>query len=174
MTWTLDPTHSSIEFSARHMLVAKVKGRFTEFNVEANVDPANISGSKATVIIDASTVNTRDDNRDGHLRSADFLDAENHPTIVFATKKIAPKGGSDYDITGDLTIRGVTKEVTFDGEIAGPAGDPWGNQRISISAETKVNRKDFGLNWNAAIEAGGFLVGDTITLQLDAELVKDV
>lgn len=172
MAWNLDPNHSSIEFNARHMVFAKVKGSFDDFDVDAVVDETDLSASQATVTIDAASINTREENRDGHLRSADFLDVENHPKITFVTKQIRPKGGHDYDIKGDLTLRGVTKEVTFESEIGGPLADPWGNKRISISGETKVNRKEWGLNWNAAIEAGGVLVGDSITLQIDAELVK--
>ncbi|HET7738741.1 MAG TPA: YceI family protein [Tepidiformaceae bacterium] len=172
MTWNLDPNHSSIEFNARHMLFAKVRGSFAEFNVDAEVDESDLAASRATVTIDAASINTREENRDGHLRSADFLDAENHPKITFVTRQIKPKGGNDYDIKGDLTIRGVTREVVFETEIGGPMADPWGNKRISITGETKVNRKDWGLNWNAAIEAGGVLVGESITLQIDAELVK--
>ncbi len=172
MPWNLDTVHSSIEFSVRHMVIASVKGRFATFTVDANVDETNLANSSATVRIDAASIDTRDSQRDTHLRSADFLDAETHPQIVFASKKIESRGGSDYRIVGDLTIRGVTKPVTLDGEVSGPVKDPWGGTRVGLSAQGKINRKEFGLNWNAALEAGGFLVGDDVKLSVDLELVK--
>lgn len=172
MPWQVDPSHSSIEFSAKHMLVASVKGRFDEFAVEADIDPENISSSKAVIHIQASSLDTRDGQRDAHLRSPDFLDVESHPEITFATKRIEPKGKGDFAIVGDLTIRGTSREVAFEGEINGPATNPWGKRVVSLSAEAKVNRKEWGLNWNAALEAGGFLVGDTVKLSIDAELVE--
>ena len=172
MQWNLDSTHSSVTFSVRHMVIASVKGRFATFTVDANVDETNLANSSATVRIDAASIDTRDSQRDTHLRSADFLDAETHPQIVFASKKIESRGGSDYRIVGDLTIRGVTKPVTLDGEVSGPVKDPWGGTRVGLSAQGKINRKEFGLNWNAALEAGGFLVGDDVKLSVDLELVK--
>lgn len=172
MPWQVDPSHSSIEFSAKHMLVASVKGRFDEFAVEADIDPENITASKAVIHIQAASLDTRDGQRDGHLRSPDFLDVESHPEITFETKRIEPKGKGEFAIVGDLTIRGKSKEVAFEGEINGPATNPWGQRVVSVSAEAKVNRKEWGLNWNAALEAGGFLVGDTVKLSIDAELVE--
>lgn len=170
-TWNLDPVHSSVEFGVKHMMIATVKGRFTEFAVDADIDTNNLPASHATVRIQAASIDTRDAQRDAHLRSADFFDAENHPVITYTTKRIEPDG-DEFKIIGDLTIRGTTKEVPFEAELNGPVKDPWGNDRVVVSAETKISRKDFGLNWNAALEAGGFLVGDKVTLSIDAELVK--
>ncbi len=172
MPWTLDPSHSSVEFAVRHMVISTVKGRFEKYAVDAQIDEANLANSKALVTIQTASVETRDEKRDAHLRSADFFDAENHPTITFQTKHLEPKGGSDYRITGDLTISGVTKEVTLDGEVNGPLKDPWGGTRYGLSLQGKVNRKGFGLNWNTALEAGGFLVGDDVKLNIETELVK--
>jgi polyisoprenoid-binding protein YceI len=172
MPWNLDTVHSSVEFSVRHMVIASVKGRFATFAVDANVDEANLANSSAIVRIDATSIDTREGQRDTHLRSADFLDVENHPQISFTSRKIEPRGGADYRIVGDLTIRGVTREVTLDGEVNGPVKDPWGGTRIGLSAQGKVNRKDWGLTYNAVLEAGGFVVGDEVKLSIDLELVK--
>jgi polyisoprenoid-binding protein YceI len=172
MTWKVDPTHSTIEFRGKHMLVATVKGRFRDWQMDADVNENDIAASHGVIRIDAASVDTGVPQRDDHLRSADFFDAEKHPAIVFATRRIVPKGGHDYRVVGDLTIRDVTREVTFDGEINGPMKDPWGGKRIGFSAETAINRKDWGLAWNVALEAGGILVGDTIKLSIDAELVE--
>ena len=154
------------------MVIASVKGRFATFEVDATVDESNLANSSATVRIDATSIDTREGQRDTHLRSADFLDVENHPQISFTSKKIEPRGGSDYRIVGDLTIRGVTREVTLDGEANGPVKDPWGGTRIGLSAQGKVNRKEWGLTYNAVLEAGGFVVGDEVKLAIDLELVK--
>ena len=172
MTWNLDTAHSSVEFAIKHMVISSTKGRFTKYEVDANVDEANLANSSATVRIDASSVETRDEKRDAHLRSADFFDAENHPYITFKTKRLEPKGGDDYKLVGDLTIRGVTKEVALDGEVTGPVKDPWGGTRYGISAQGKLKRKDWGLTWNSALEAGGVLVGDDVKLSVETELVK--
>lgn len=172
MTWQLDPSHSSIEFAVKHMVLATAKGTFKDYDVTADVDPTNLAASTATVTIDAASLDTNNNDRDTHLRSADFFDVENHPHITFVTKKIEQRKGDDYQITGDLTIRGITKEVTLDGELNGPAKDPWGNQRVGLSANGKINRKAFGLNWNVALEAGGFLVGEDVKLNIEAQLVQ--
>ena len=172
MTWNLDTTHSSLEFAVKHMVIASTKGRFTDYDVDADVDLTNLANSKATVRINAASIDTRDEKRDGHLRSADFFDVENNPYITFVSKRLEPKGGDDYKIVGDLTIRGVTKEVVLDGEVTGPVKDPWGGTRVGLSANGKINRKQFGLNWNAALEAGGLLVGDDVKLNIDTELVQ--
>lgn len=171
MTWQIDPTHSTIGFSGKHMLVATVRGQFRSWQADTEVDETNLANSKATLRIDARSVDTGVEQRDNHLRSADFFDVENHPEIVFALKKVTPNGG-DYRFEGDLTIRGVTREVELAGEIDGPLEDPWGAQRIGLSAEGKLNRKDWGLTFNAPLAAGGVLVGDQIKLSIDAELVR--
>ena len=174
MTWNLDPAHSSLQFAVKHMVISTVRGSFRDFTVEAAIDETDLAKSQATVRIDAASLTTGNDDRDAHLRSADFLDAEHHPALVFVTRKIEPRGGHDYRISGDLTIRDVTRPVVFEGEIQGPVKDPWGGVRFGLSATGKVNRKEFGLNWNAALEAGGFLVGDDVKLSIETELVKAV
>lgn len=171
MPWQLDTSHSSVEFAVKHMVVATTRGRFHNFEVDADIDENNLPGSSAVVRIDAASLDSRDEKRDEHLRSADFFDVANHPKITFATTKIEPKG-SNYRITGDLTIRGVTREVVLDGEVSGPVKDPWGNEKLGISASGKVNRKEFGLVWNMALEAGGVLVSDDVKMSIEAELTK--
>lgn len=172
MTWTTDPAHSSIEFAIKHMMIATVRGRFSKFGVTADIDPADLSKLKAEVSIDVDSIDTREDGRDKHLRSADFFDVANHPTITFVTRRVEPKGGGEVNIVGDLTIRGVRKEVALKGEVSGPQKDPWGGTRFGLSAEGQINRKDFGLNWNAALETGGWLVADNVKLVIEAELVE--
>jgi len=172
MTWNLDTVHSSVEFVVKHMMITSTKGRFTDFAVDAEIDESNLANSKATVTINAQSVDTREPQRDAHLRSADFFDAENAKTLTFTTTKIEPNGGDDYKVYGDLTIRGVTKPIVLDAEANGPIKDPWGNTRVGISATGKVNRKQFGLNWNTVLETGGFLVGDDVKMNIDIELVK--
>jgi polyisoprenoid-binding protein YceI len=172
MIWNLDPAHSSVEFAVKHMIISSTKGRFQRYNVEATIDEANLANSQALVTIEADSIDTRDEKRDGHLRSADFFDTEKFPKITFQTKRLEPKGGDDFKIVGDLTIRGVTKEVALDGEVSGPVKDPWGGTRVGLSAHTKVNRKEWGLNWNSALEAGGFLIGEDVRLNIETELVK--
>lgn len=174
MTWVLDTSHSSIEFAVKHMLISTVKGRFATFSVDAQVDEANLAASSATVTMNVASVDTRDEARDTHLRSADFLDAANHPTVTFVTTRLEPKGGSDYRIIGDLTIRGVTKEISLDGELNGPMKDPWGGTRVGLSAHGKVSRKEWGLTWNGVLEAGGLVVGDEVKMSIETELVKAV
>jgi len=172
MAWNLDPTHSSIQFAVKHMVISTVRGSFAEFAVDAAVDETDLARSRATVRIAAASLGTGNNDRDAHLRSGDFFDAENHPELVFVTRAIEPRGGDDYRISGDLTIRGVTRPVTLDGEIQGPVKDPWGGTRFGLSASGKISRKEFGLDWNAVLEAGGLLVGDEVKLSIETELVK--
>ncbi len=169
--WKFDPAHTSIEFTARHMMVAKVRGTFTNYTLSADIDEANLANSKGRIEIEAASVETGQPDRDNHLRSADFFDAENHPKIVFETKSIEHKGDNEYRLVGDLTIRGVTHEVVFEGEAHGPFDDPFGGRRIGLSAEAKVNRKDWGLTWNMPFGADSLTVSDKVTLSIDAELV---
>jgi polyisoprenoid-binding protein YceI len=171
MSWNLDTAHSSIGFSVRHMVVASVKGQFGKFDVDATIDEANLANSSAIVHIDAASIDTRDPKRDEHLASPDFFEVEKFPELIFKTTRVEPKG-DEYRITGDLTIHGVTKPVTLEGEISGPVKDPWGGTRAGLSAQGKVNRKDFGMGFNAVLEAGGFVVGEDIKLSIDLELVK--
>ena len=172
MPYTIDPAHSSFEFSVKHMVIASTKGRFATFDATANIDDANLPESSATISIDAASIDTRDATRDNHLRSADFFDVEKFPKITFQSKKVEAKGKGDYRIVGDLNIHGVSKEVALDAEVSGPVKDPWGNTRMGVSAQTKINRKDWGLNWNSVLEAGGLLVGDDVRLTAELEFVK--
>lgn len=170
-TYVLEPAHSSVEFAVKHMLIATTKGRFHDFNVVAQIDESDFANSRATVTIKGESIDTGQPDRDGHLRSADFLDVENHPELTFVTRRIEPKGDA-WRITGDLTIRGVTREVVLQAEATGPITDPWGGTRIGVSAEGKINRKDFGMVWNAALDNGGFVLADDVKLSIEVELLK--
>jgi polyisoprenoid-binding protein YceI len=172
-TWNIDPAHSAAEFKVKHMMISNVKGHFTNISGFLTLDGNDISRSHVEARIDAASINTRDEQRDTHLKSADFLEVEKHPTLLFKSTRITQKGDGELSVAGDLTIRGVTKNVVF--TVEGPtlpAKDPWGNTRIGLSANTKINRKDFGLTWNAALETGGILVGDEVTITLDVQFVK--
>lgn len=171
-TWTLDPTHSAVEFAVRHLMVSTVRGRFTNFDVNFEGDPNDLANAKVKVTIDASTIETHNADRDNHLRSADFFDVEKYPNITFESRSVTATGEGTYDLVGDLTIRDVTKSVTLKLEFGGVVKDPWGAQRAGFSAEGKVNRKDFGLTWNVGLEAGGVLVGDDVKLSIEVELVQ--
>jgi polyisoprenoid-binding protein YceI len=173
-TYQIDPSHSSANFSIKHMMIAKVHGGFEKISGKFVYDKANPAQSIVDVTIEASSINTRDAGRDGHLKSADFFDVEKYPTITFKSTRVE-KAGSDLKIVGDLTIHGVTNSVTLD--VEGPTDelkDPWGNTKLGASATTKIKRKDFGLVWNAALEAGGMLVGDDVNISIDVQFVKAV
>ena len=172
-TWNLDPVHSVAEFKVKHMMISNVKGQFTGITGVLTLDENDIAGSRVEATIDASTINTREAQRDAHLKSADFFDVEQFPTLSFRSKQVKRTGDDELAVTGDLTIHGVTRQVTFQVEGPTAAGkDPWGNTRIGLSATTKINRRDFGLTWNAALETGGILVGEDVTITLDLEFVK--
>jgi polyisoprenoid-binding protein YceI len=170
-TWTIDPSHASFEFVARH-LMAKVRGRFSGVSGAAEI-AEHPEASTLHVEIDASTVNTSDPNRDAHLRSSDFFGVEEHPTIAFRSTAVRPGASeTEWKVDGELTIRGVTRPVTVDVEFLGAGSDPWGNQRIGFSGVvSEVNREDWGLTWNAALETGGFLLARTVRLEIEAELI---
>ncbi len=173
-TWLIDPAHSSANFSVKHMMIAKVHGGFEKVSGTLQYDPSDITKASIEASIDAASINTRETQRDGHLKSADFFDVEKYPTLNFKSKKVE-KDGEDLKVTGDLTIHGITKEVAL--EVEGPTAemkDPYGNIKIGISATTKIKRKDFGLTWNAALEAGGVLVGDDVAISLDIQFAKKV
>jgi polyisoprenoid-binding protein YceI len=170
-TWNIDPAHSSAQFSVRHMMISSVKGEFTKITGRAVYDPEKPESLSAEATIDVNTINTREPDRDNHLKSADFFDVAKFPTITFKSKR-ATKGPDGLKLTGDLTIHGVTREVTLDVEgPTPPLKDPWGFTRVGASATTRINRKDFGLTWNQALEAGGVLVGDEVKITVDVELV---
>jgi polyisoprenoid-binding protein YceI len=171
--WTIDPAHSAAHFSVRHMMISNVRGEFSKLSGNVLLDPVDPARSSVEVNLETSSINTREPQRDEHLRSADFFDVANHPAIKFKSKKVVAAGPDRYKLTGDLTIRGVTKEVTFDVEGPTPSvKDPWGNVRAGVAASTKINRKDFGLIWNALTEAGGVVVGDEISVTIEAELIQ--
>jgi polyisoprenoid-binding protein YceI len=172
-TWNVDPAHSAAEFKVKHMMISNVKGSFRALSGVLNLDEADVTGSSVEAFLPVATLSTGDEQRDGHLKSADFFDAEKFPTITFKSNEVKRTGEGEYAVTGDLTLRGVTKPVTFAVEgPSAPGKDPWGNLRIGLSATTRINRKDFGLTWNSALEAGGVLVGDEVGLTLDVQFIK--
>ncbi|HXA49925.1 MAG TPA: YceI family protein [Candidatus Acidoferrum sp.] len=172
-SYTIDPVHSVADFKVRHMMITNVRGEFSGVSGTVVVDHENPANSKVEAKIDVNTIQTRDPQRDTHLKSADFLDAEKFPTITFVSRTVAKNGADDYAVTGDLTIHGVTKEVVLDVEEVTPeAKDPWGNVKAGAAAKTKINRKDFGLVWNATLETGGVLVGEDVQIHLDLQLLK--
>ncbi|MDB5034278.1 MAG: hypothetical protein JWQ98_1519 [Chlorobi bacterium] len=172
MAWNIDPSHSQIQFSVRHMMISNARGRFEEFTGTVDFDPENLENLKVDVTIDVASINTRDPQRDGHLKSPDFFDAEQYPNIAFKSTSVEKAGNNDLRINGDLTIHGVTRPVTLEAEFAGVANSPWGTTSAGFSAHTKVNRKDFGLVWNQTLETGGLLVGEDVKIELELELVK--
>ena len=167
--WTIDPSHSLVEFAVKHMMFTTAKGRFSGVTGEITIDNENVANSRVEVEIDAASVDTRDEKRDDHLKSADFFDVEKFPSLTFASTKLEVADGSDLKITGDLTIRGVTREVVLAAELNGEGTNPWGQSVIGYSATTRINRKDFGLNWNAALETGGVIVSDDVKITLEIE-----
>lgn len=169
--WDFDLAHSSVNFHVRHVMVSKVHGRFTRWGGQLELDEQDLTRSRLDVTIEAASVDTQEAKRDEHLRSADFFEVEKHPTLTFKSTSIA-REGDGYRVAGDLTIRGVTRSVTLDVEGGDIVKDPWGGTRTGFSARTSISRKDFGLTWNVALEAGGFLVGDKIEITLEIEAVK--
>jgi len=170
--YTLDVAHTRLGFVARHAMITKVRGAFNDFDGKARIDAENPAKSSVSITIEGASIDTRNEQRDAHLRSNDFLDLANHPRITFNSTKVEPLPGDVYRVTGDLTIRGVTKPVTFDLEFTGSAVDPFGNTRVGLEGSVKINRKDWGVNWNAALEAGGFLVSEEITLEFEISAIK--
>lgn len=172
-TWNVDPVHSVAEFKVKHMMISHVKGQFTAITGTIALDESDIANSRVEASIDASSIQTRDAQRDGHLKSPDFFDVERFPTLHFRSTRVQRSGDVELDVTGELTIHGITHEVEFHVEGPGPAvKDPWGNTRMGLSATTKINRRDYGLTWNTALETGGILVGDDVTITLELEFVK--
>jgi len=172
-TWSLDAAHSVAEFKVKHMMISNVKGQFAKVTGVLQFDEQDVTKSKIEASIEAASLNTRDDQRDTHLKSPDFFHVEQHPTLSFKSTKVKRIGEGELSVSGDLIIRGVTRNVDFTVEgPTPPAKDPWGNMRLGLSATTKINRKDFGLTWNAALETGGILVGEEVTITLDVQFVK--
>ena len=172
-TWTIDSSHSSANFSLKHMMIAKVNGGFEKMSGTLQFDPQNPADLKVEASIEAASINTREPQRDTHLKSADFFDVEKYPTLNFQSKEVQPLSDGQFRIQGDLTIHGVTKSVLLEVEgLSQELKDPWGNPRLGLSASTRIKRKEFGLTWNAALEAGGVLVGDDVTITLDVQFVR--
>jgi polyisoprenoid-binding protein YceI len=172
-TWNVDAAHSGAEFKVKHMMISNVKGQFTGVSGKLTLDEADITNSKIEASIDANSITTGDADRDKHLRSADFFDVETFPTLSFQSTNVTRKGDDELAVEGNLTLHGVTRKVVFavEGPTA-PGKDPWGNTRIGLSATTRINRKDYGLSWNAALETGGILVGEDVTISLEVQFVK--
>jgi len=172
-TWNIDPAHTVAEFKVRHMMITNVKGHFTGVTGVLSLDEQDITKSHVEASIDAASINTREADRDTHLKSADFLDVEKFPKLTFTSTRVARTGEGELQVEGDLTIHGVTRKVEFAVEGPTPPGkDPWGNTRIGWTATTKINRKDFGLTWNTTLETGGILVGDEVSITFDVEAIK--
>jgi polyisoprenoid-binding protein YceI len=172
MAWEIDPAHSQASFVVKHMMFATVRGHFNVLSGHLHIDEQNPQNSWVDAQVDAGSVDTRDDRRDGHLKSPDFFDVEKYPTLTFKSTKIEHTGGNEYNVAGDLTIRGETHPVTFKAEYGGQGKNPYGLTVAGLSAKTKVNRKNWNLNWNVALEAGGWLVSDDVTIEIDLEAIQ--
>ena len=175
-TWTIDASHSAAEFSAKHMMITTVKGRIADVRGTLTLDEGDLDRSTVEVELAAASIDTRSDQRDGHLRSPDFLDVEQFPMITFRSRRVtgaAASEGTRFTLVGDLTIRGVTREVVLDATYEGRGRDPWGGERVSFSADTRIDRREFGLTWNAALEAGGVLVSNEIKLHIEVQAVRN-
>ncbi|HNS39739.1 MAG TPA: YceI family protein [Promineifilum sp.] len=172
MAWQLDKSHTHINFTARHMMISKVRGEFTNYDINVNFDEENPTQTTVDVTIYADSISTRDDKRDAHLRSADFFDVDTYPVLTFKSTKVEQINPNKGRLIGDLTIRGVTHEVTLDVDYAGLIKSPFGSISAGFSAETSISRKDWGLNWNVALETGGWLVSDKIDIEIELELVQ--
>jgi polyisoprenoid-binding protein YceI len=171
--WALDTAHSSVDFSVKHMMIAKVKGSFNEFSASIEADPQDLTSATIEFTVDLNSVDTRSTDRDNHLRSADFFDVEKFPTLTFKATKVEKTDEDEYNVTGDLSLHGVTRQETFKVTYEGSGKDPWGNTKVGFNAEGKLNRSDYGLTWNAALETGGVLVGDQIKVSLEIQAAQE-
>lgn len=172
MSWILDKQHVDLSFSAKHMMVATVKGRFADVEAEVEIDEEHPEASKVSAVATVDSLTTGNAERDAHLKSADFLNAAEHPLLRFASTSVRPVGDERFELVGNLTIRDVTRSVRFTGEFTGPVKSPWGDRRIGFALDGEIDREDFGLTWNVALEAGGVLVGRTVRLHIDAEVAE--
>jgi polyisoprenoid-binding protein YceI len=170
--WAIDSTHSSIDFSIRHMMIAKVKGTFHTFEADIEANPADLTTAKIKFSVELTSIDTRNTDRDNHLRSADFFDVENMPKMTFEAKQITSTGGEEYEVVGDLTLHGVTRSEKFAVTFEGAGKDPWGNEKVGFSAVGAINRSDYGLTYNAALETGGILIGDEVKITIEIEASK--
>lgn len=171
-TYQVDPAHSSITFTVKHMMISKVKGEFKEFDIKANGEPSDLANASVKVTIQAASIDTNNTDRDNHLRSGDFFNVEEHPHLVFHSTSFRSKGDGEFEVTGDLTIRGTTREETFEVEYEGSAKDPWGNTKHAFSGEGSLNREDYGLTWNQALEAGGVLVDKKVKFEFELQFTE--
>lgn len=172
--WEIDSSHSSVHFSVRHLVIAKVRGSFGRWTGTVQVPDGDFAKATVDVTIDASSIDTGVEQRDAHLKSPDFFDVVQFPELRFVSRRVEPRDGADIDVIGDLTIKGITREVTLRVEQLGEAKDPWGNLRAAFSAQTSIDRKDFGLTWNQVLETGGVMVGDRVQIEADIQAVKQV
>lgn len=170
--WTVDPSHSSIDFSIRHMMIAKVKGTFHAFDAEIEANPNDLTTGNILINVDLSSIDTRNNDRDTHLRSADFFDVENKPKMTFQSTKITKTDNGEYDVTGNLTLNGITKPETLSVTFEGAGKDPWGNEKAGFSGHGSIKRSDFGLTYNAALETGGVLIADEVKILIEIEAAK--
>lgn len=170
--WQIDPTHTTVGFTGKHMMFTTVRGGFRDVSGTIALDEANPAASSVEVEINAASIDSGVEQRDGHLKGADFLDVENNPKVTFKSTRVEPRGADRARVTGDLTIRGVTRPVTLETQLTGRGTNPWGKQVVGFEGTTRINRKDFGLTWNVALETGGFLVSDELKIELDVQAVK--
>lgn len=171
MAWNIDKSHSEVGFAVRHMMISTVRGTFTRYEADISLDPANLEASKVTARIEAGSIDTKEEKRDGHLRSPDFFDAEKYPTLTFNTTKVSRNGG-DVEVTGNLKIKDQEHPLTLKGELVGPSKDPWGNVRVGFSLSGEIDREQFGLTWNQALETGGVLVAKKVKIVVEAQLIQ--
>jgi polyisoprenoid-binding protein YceI len=169
--WKIDPSHSAVQFTVRHLVISKVRGTFERWEGEIDFDPSQPEASKVSVRIETASIDTHEPNRDQHLRSADFFDVEKYPAITFESRKVERRGDDRYRVLGDLTMHGVTRPVELDAEYTGAGKDPWGNQRVGFFAKTALNRREFGLNWNQLLEGGGVVVSEQVEISLDVQAI---
>ncbi|WP_078380447.1 YceI family protein [Sutcliffiella halmapala] len=170
--WNVDKAHSTVDFSVKHMMFATVKGGFQDFDATIVADPTDLTTADIEFTVDVASIDTRSSDRDAHLRSADFFDVDNHPKMTFKSTKISKTDDNEYDVAGDLTVRGTTKSETFSVTFEGTGLDPWGNEKAGFGVAGKIKRSDYGLTWNAPLEAGGVLVGDQIKIELQLQAAK--
>ncbi len=169
--WSIDPTHSEVGFKVKHMMFTNVSGKFKTYDAEITTEDDDFTKSEISFSADINSIDTNNTDRDNHLKSADFFDAENHPKLTFKSSSLT-KSGDEYQLTGELTLHGITKTVKLDAEVSGLLKDPWGNTKVAMNISGKINRKDWGLNWNSALETGGVLVGEDVKLNIELQLLK--
>lgn len=171
MAWKIDQSHSDVGFAVKHMMISTVRGKFTRYNADVQIDPAHLEAAKVTAQIETASVETHEEKRDGHLRSPDFFDVEKYPNMTFTSTKVTRKG-DDLEVVGNLKIKDQEHAITLKGEVTGPGKDPWGNQRLGFSLTGEIEREKWGLTWNQALEAGGVLVAKKVRITLEAQLIQ--